>query len=313
MWYTKEKGRDLVSRLSFEATTMDNDREVLSVLRHEFSLSTGAIRRAKKQSGCILLNDQPVTVRDKIKSGDRLVFELSDRSSSENIPAEKGILSLWYEDENLLILEKPAGLAVHPTSGQYEGTLAGRLAYYFEQKGEPFVFRAVNRLDRGTSGLMAVAKNSPTCTFLQKQLESGKFIRRYLALCEGLLPSSGTICAPIGRADNSVIRREVRADGALAVTHFTSEKQVIYQGHPLSLVRLELETGRTHQIRVHMAHIGHPLVCDFLYGTERPSWLNRAALHSAELHVTLQNGTSLDFYSPLPPDMERLLSCAIEE
>ncbi len=216
-----------------------------------------------------------------------------------------GRLHLLYEDTHLLIVDKPAGMAVHPGPGHHGDTLGNLLMGHYAQEGEQHLFRPVNRLDRSTSGLMCVAKHAYAAERLGSLAAEGRMTKEYLAICEGLpSPLCGRIDAPIGRKDDSVLSREVRPDGKAAVTNYN----LIAGFHGRSLVRLMPETGRTHQIRVHMAHIGHPLTGDFLYGTEDPALIGRAALHACTLKFRHPiTGLPLSFEIGLPEDMQRLI------
>ena len=176
---------------------------------------------------------------------------------------------------------------------------------YYQKQGVFADYHPVHRLDKGTSGLMVVAKHPHAQERLKEQLHTGAFRRIYLAVCEGRPePEAGVVDAPIGRVEGSLLAREVRADGQPARTRY----RVLRTGAGRALLRLELETGRTHQIRVHMAHLGHPLTGDFLYGTEDTALIRRPALHSAGLELVQPlTGVLIRLCVPLPEDMERLL------
>lgn len=280
-------------------------RSVKNYLRHKLGLSAAAIGRAKRTEGGILLDGVPVFVTAVLRPGSLLSVMLESPSArSETIEPAEAPVNILYEDEDLLIVDKAAGMPVHPSPGHRRDSLGSALLWRYGQLGQPFVFRPVNRLDRGTSGLMAVAKNAAAQERLKKELHTGDFRREYLALVRGAPPvSSGTVDAPIGRKNGSVLMREVRADGAKAVTHY----ETVRRGEKFTLLRLILETGRTHQIRVHMAYLGCPIVGDFLYGREEPEYIGRTALHSALLELRHpMTGTLLQLESPLPPDMARL-------
>lgn len=287
-------------RLVHQVTRSEEGARADTLLRAVLGLSGSAVKRAKTIPGGLTLDGTPILVSAQVKAGQTLSVLVGDTEDGSILPVE-GPLDLLYEDEDILILDKPAGVAVHPGPGHYEDTVGNFLAYRFRQKGVPFVFRPVNRLDRGTSGLMAVALHAYAHQALKTQLHSPEFRRIYLAVCEGDLPAGrGVVDAPIGRSEGSALRRCVCPEGAPARTHY----QVLNRAKGRSLVRLELETGRTHQIRVHMAHLGCPLTGDFLYGTEDKAVIGRAALHSAKL--TLRHpvtGERLAFASPLPADM----------
>lgn len=203
-----------------------------------------------------------------------------------------------YEDAHLLMVDKPPYLAVHPSAGKPDPTLANGVVAYYEKKGEAVSFRPVNRLDRNTSGLLLAAKDPHTAFLLTRKPE-----KVYLAVVFGRLEGEGTIDAPIRVKEGCCITREVGLGGKESVTHW----QALASDGKLTLLRLRLETGRTHQIRVHMAYIGHPLVGDTMYGTDE-TLLPRHALHCSEMAFAHPlTGEPLHFVSPLPLDMERLL------
>ncbi|MEG1240225.1 MAG: RluA family pseudouridine synthase, partial [Oscillospiraceae bacterium] len=258
------------------------DCKVQTLLRKHLRLTASVVSRAKMEPDGITLDGVRVFTDAIAKKGQTLSLLLSDRENGDLVPS-KGPVNIVYEDEDLLVADKPAGLPVYPAHGQGTDTLGNYLAEYYRERGIPFVFRAVNRLDRGTSGLMVVAKHAHCHEVLKHQLHTGDFRRIYLAVVDGAPPeTSGIIDAPIGRAEGTILGRVVTPNGDRAVTHY----EVVSRGSRRSLVRLELETGRTHQIRVHMAYVGCPVTGDFLYGTEHPLLPGRTALHSAELFLT---------------------------
>lgn len=274
------------------------------LMKRELGFSVKQITRMKQNPGAIQCNETPVYVIHQVKTGDFLRFLLEDVAKSQRIVPTQGEIDIRFENQDLLVVHKPAGLAVHPAPGDRENTLGNFVAWHYRAEREAFVYRPVNRLDRGTSGLMVIAKNAYTHAALAREMHSALFLREYLAVAEGIPDvAEGTIDAPIARAEGSVLKREVAEHGAKAVTHYRVEKVV----NGRSLVRLTLETGRTHQIRVHMAHIGCPLVGDFLYG-EESNEISRAALHSAKLQFCPPNSdTFLTLEAPIPSDMEKLL------
>ena len=284
--------------------TLTSAQKVDLLLRRELHCSSAVVRTAKKYPDGILLDGVHANTPDLARPGQVLSILLSDREDGDLEPAE-GPVDLTYEDADLLVVNKAAGVAVHPSPGHHSDTLGNFMTAYYKKKGIPFVFRPVNRLDRGTSGLMAAARHAHAQELLKGQLHTGAFRRIYLAVCQGVPhPAQGVIDMPIGRADGSVLRRQVRPDGARAVTRY----QVLSSSGVRSLVRLELETGRTHQIRVHMAWLGHPLVGDFLYGVEDKALIGRTALHSWQLSLAHPlTGEPLEPTAPLPADMAALL------
>ena len=280
-------------------------KDVNTLLRKELHLSGSSVRRAKTLPDGILLDGQPVFTNARAGEGQTLSVFVGDTVLSEQIEPVAGPLDILYEDEDLLIINKDGRTPVHPSQGHHGDTLANFLMAYYDQIGLRAAFHPVNRLDRGTSGLMAVAKHPHAHELLQQQLQDGRLTRTYLAVCEGVPePLTGVVDAPIAREPGSVLRRMVSPEGAAARTHY----EVLEQSSGRSLVRLRLETGRTHQIRVHMTHQGCPLVGDFLYGTETPELPDRFALHSASIRLFQPvTGEEIALTSPLPTDLTRLL------
>lgn len=284
--------------------TVTEEQNVGLLLRRGLNCSAAVVRTAKKYPDGILLDGVHATTADSARPGQVLSILISDREDGDLEPAE-GPVEFAYQDEDMLVINKAAGVAVHPSPGHHSDTLGNFLTDYYKKQGIPFVFRPANRLDRGTSGLMVAARHAHAQELLKHQLHTGAFRRVYLAVCQGVPgQEEGIIDMPIGRADGSVLQRQVRADGARAVTHY----KLLEVHGDRSLVRLELETGRTHQIRVHMAWLGCPLVGDFLYGVEDKALIGRTALHSWLLAVTQPlTGERLELTAPLPEDMVSLL------
>lgn len=281
-------------------------KPVSTLLRRELGLSAAGVRRAKALLGGILLDGAPVFTNAVARQGQVLAVDVGDAAGSEQIAPVPGPLTIVYEDQDLVILDKAGGVPVHPSQGHHGDTLANFLLAHYRDQGLTAAFHPVNRLDRGTSGLMAVAKHAHAHEGLQHQLQEGTLRRAYLAVCEGVpVPRRGCVEAPIARAPGSVLKREVNPQGAPARTHY----EVLATGRGRSLVALRLDTGRTHQIRVHMASLGCPLTGDFLYGYEDRSLISRPALHSAQLSLRQPvTGQELSFTLPLPEDMARLLT-----
>ena len=292
-------------RLTLTVTPEQAGKDVNTLLRKELHLSGSSVRRAKNLPDGILLDGQPVFTNARVAEGQTLSVALGDTVLSEQIEAVSVPLDIRYEDEDLLIINKDGRTPVHPSQGHHGDTLANFLMAYYETIGLRAAFHPVNRLDRGTSGLMAVAKHPHAHEILQQQLQDGRLARTYLAVCEGgPEPRSGTIDAPICRDPGSILRRMVSPEGAEARTHY----EVLEQANDRSLVRLQLETGRTHQIRVHMTHLGCPLVGDFLYGTETEELPDRFALHSASIRLFQPiTGEEIALEAPLPPELQNLL------
>lgn len=284
--------------------TVERQERVETLLRRELGCSSGVIRTAKGYEDGILLDGVHATTVDMAQPGQVLSILISQRENGDLVPSH-GEVDLVYADEDLLVVNKAAGVAAHPGPGHHNDTLGNYLTGYYQVKGIPFVYRPAHRLDRHTSGLMVVALHAYGQELLKNQLHTGDFSRTYLAVCKGTPErDEGVVDAPIGRKDGSVLMRQVREDGARAVTHY----RVLKRGEGRSLVQLELETGRTHQIRVHMAWLGHPLVGDFLYGEEDKTLISRTALHSWKLSLTQPlTGERLNLTAPLPEDMLSLV------
>lgn len=263
------------------------------------------IVRLRNTPDSFQIEASPVFSNRILNAGDRLTVILAEKKGSESIIPVPMELSILFEDDHLMVLDKPPGMPVHPSMGNYGNTLANGVAWYMKQQNKDFVFRAVNRLDRDTSGLLLVAKNSLSSCILSEAVKSHAIHREYAAIVCGKTDESGTIDVPIARKEGSAIERiPDPAHGDPAVTHY---RTIAYNKNTdLSFIGLLLETGRTHQIRVHMNYIGHPLPGDFLYYPDC-TYIKRQALHSAYLRfVHPITGKTLEFYAPLPEDMKRL-------
>lgn len=253
----------------------------------------------------VLLNEEPVHLNARLHTGDILKIQIreDETSSLSAVPLPFGIL---YEDEDLMIVDKPAGMPLHPSFQNTDNTLANALTWYFREKQEPFVFRCSNRLDRDTSGLTIVSKHRIAAGMISEMGVRREIHREYLAIVRGsVTPPSGTVDAPIGRAEDSIIARRIDPEhGERAVTHY----QTVRESNGLTLLSLVLETGRTHQIRVHMQYLGYPLLGDHLYNPEDRTLISRQALHAHCLSfVHPLTKQPLTFTSPLPADMAGLM------
>ena len=276
-----------------------------TLLKKHLGLSGTVVRRVKWLPDGILVDGARVNTRFCPREGQVLSVRLSDPERRSGILPAPGPLDIVYEDEDLLVLNKAPGVPVHPGPGHFDDTICNFLLYYYDLKGIEGDAHPVHRLDRGTSGLLAVAKHPHAQEVLKRQLHTPQFRRTYLAVCEGApQPPAGTVDAPLGPKPGSLVEQMVRPDGKPARTHY----EVVKAGKTCALVRLVLETGRTHQIRVHMAHLGHPLLGDFLYGKEEPDRIPRPALHSHRLTFRHPiTGQEMTFTAPVPPDMKGLL------
>lgn len=259
----------------------------------------------KRMPKSILVNGVHYYMRQELSKGDHLQVRICETQNSEKIPPTKLPLDIIYEDEDLLVLNKPAGMPIHPSLNNYTNSMANALAYYFQSQGKPFIFRCCNRLDRDTSGLTIVSKHLVSGSILSDMTKYREVHREYLAIARGsVTPSEGTIQAPLGRKEGTIIERTVDWEhGEDAVTHYKVAKEA--NGH--SLVSLRLETGRTHQIRIHMKYLGYPLIGDYLYNPDM-EYMTRQALHSHHMEFTHPiTGEHMSFTAPLPEDMARVM------
>ena len=289
--------------LEYEIPSEYDGANITTVLKRHFKISTNLIKDLKKYKEGIQVNGEHRRVVDFVAKGDILKITIRD-TASENIVPTDIPLDIVYEDEDVLVINKLPNMPTHPSMGNYENSLANGVMYYYKSKGEERVFRAVNRLDKDTSGLMAVAKNSYIHARLGEEIQKKELKRKYMCIVCGDVERDGTVDAPIRRADGSVINRIVAPDGQRAVTHY----RVIKRYGEYTLLEMKLETGRTHQIRVHMAYIGHPLVGDWLYGTEDHNIAKRQMLHSCYLCFTHPiTGQIMEFKDEMAEDMRAFI------
>lgn len=267
--------------------------------------SRGILSSMKADKNAIQLNGERGFGKSVLQVGDSLHIHIPEADNTENILPVRMDLSILYEDEDILVINKAADMPVHPSIGNYDNTLANGVAWYFKEKGQHFVYRCINRLDRDTTGALILAKNPYSAAVLSAQMKQRQIRRTYLALTDGIPPERGTISAPVARMDASVITREVNFErGEAAVTHY--ERLAVSNGY--ALVELHLDTGRTHQIRVHMKYIGCPLPGDFLY---HPVFdrIGRQALHSFQLEFAHPiTEEPMCFLAPVPEDFRRAFS-----
>lgn len=275
-------------------------------LERELGLSTSLVRKLKATPNGIQVNGAHRRTVDPLQPGDEVVLTLP-ADPAPNVKAEALPLAVVFEDRDLIVLDKPPGQVVHPTHGVYAGTLANGLAWRWAERGEAAGIHPVHRIDRQTSGLIVFAKHALAHQRLDVQLRAHKLERAYLALVWGRpAEDAGEVELPIALAGNHPVARAVREGGQVASTAWTV---LARYRHPApdgaALLRLTLRTGRTHQIRVHMAAIGHPLVGDTLYAGERPLLAPRQALHAATLAFAHpRSGLPMRFESALPADLE---------
>lgn len=281
------------------ATQADAGRKLKHFVRGDMGMSYHQFA-SLKMKGAVTVNGVCAHANHILAAGDLVQVRLFE-PERENVVPDPTPVDVVYEDEDILIIDKSAPLATQCSLKQDAMTLENRLAYRYPD----MVFRPLNRLDRGTSGLMAAARHAHAAQVLQKQLHTERFVREYLAVVEGCMTGEGMIDAPIAKEAAATVRRVVDPErGRTAVTHYRVERT----GGDYSLVRLRLETGRTHQIRVHLAHEGHPVAGDFLYGHEDPRLPGRFALHSAYIRLDHPvTGEIVECASPLPEALRALL------
>ena len=283
----------------YQITENEQGTTVLDFLRKK-GFSRHILSSMKADKEALTRNGQRIGGREQLLAGDHFRVRLLETVDSDGIVPVSMPLSILYEDEDILVINKPADMPVHPSIGNYTNTLANGVAAYLDAKDEHSPFRCINRLDRDTSGALILAKNAFSAAVLSTQMRNRQIRRTYLAVVEGITPPNGTISAPISRVDDSVIERHVDfLRGEPAVTHY--ERLEVKNEH--SLLEIHLETGRTHQIRVHMGYIGHPLPADYLYHPVYDCF-KRQPLHSLQLEFRHPvTDKSMCLLAPVPEDM----------
>lgn len=259
----------------------------------------------KRMPKSILVNGVHYYMRQTLTAGDILKVIICETKCSEKIPPVEIPLDIIYEDEDIIVINKTAGMPIHPSMNNYYNSLANALAWYYQKQDKPFIFRCCNRLDRDTSGLTVVSKHLVSGSILSTMTKNREVHREYLAVVKGrVTPSSGTICAPLARKEGTIIERMVDFEhGEEAITHY----KLIIEANGHSLVSLKLETGRTHQIRIHMKYLGFPLIGDYLYNPDMEH-MTRQALHSHHMEFAHPiTGEWMSFTAPLPADMANVL------
>lgn len=287
----------MTRRLQYTIPHEYSSRRVLDFLKH-LGFSHRLITKLKQTPDGILLNGEHIRTIDPMSEGDVLEINLpTDKKESISIPVEMP-LDIIYEDDDILVLNKPAMLAVHESHNHLGDTLSNAVAFHLKKEGKPSAFRAVGRLDKGTSGLMVCALNRYAASRL-----SGKIKKQYLAIATGIYEGEGTIDAPIYRPDPILTVRTVDERGERAITHWKALKN----DGKNTLLRVKLETGRTHQIRVHFASLGTPLVGDTMYGTP-DGRICHQALHCCECRfIHPVKNEEMHFFCDMPDDMKKII------
>lgn len=280
----------------------EDGKMVRQVLRNRFRFSRRMFRRLKGAEA-VEVNGESVYFTSRVSVGDRIAVFLPP-DEGEGVPPQPLPIGVLYEDEDLIVLDKQPGVVVHPTRNYPGGTLANGLAHYWKERGQFYRVRPVTRLDKDTSGLIVFAKHPHAHAVLSRQMDRKCYLREYLALVHGQLKGEeGTVEQPIARSAENLNRREVSPGGSPALTRY----RVLRRWPEATLVQLRLETGRTHQIRVHMSHLGHPLYGDSLYGGQEEG-IQRQALHASRLRlIHPRDGQTCSWESPLPTDFLQLL------
>lgn len=279
---------------------------VKEVLKARFSMSDRLLLKLKKLDK-IYLNGNVTSANHSVLENDLIECYLDYEEDNSNIVPTEMSLNIIYEDEAYIVVNKPAGIPVHPSMDHYTDSLSNGIAFYFNQIGLKKKIRPVNRLDKDTSGIVIFAKNEYIQECLVRQMKSKEFIKKYIAVVNGNLDNlEGTINAPIARKEGSIIERCVSETGDIAITHY----KVLKRKTDFDIVECILETGRTHQIRVHFAYLGHSLLGDTLYGISS-SLINRQALHAYEVEFTHPlSKKKVKYVANVPEDLNKLMENA---
>lgn len=306
VYFTEFKGDEsyMDRIIDYNIDSADDGLRVEQFLRRR-GYSAQNLTEIKRMPKSILVNGVHYYMRQRLAAGDHLLVHIQETACSENIPPVRLPLNILYEDEDLVVINKPAGMPIHPSLNNYTNSIANALAWYYQEQGKPFIFRCCNRLDRDTSGITIVAKHLVSGNILSEMVRRHEIHREYLAITRGsVIPDAGTITAPLARKPGTIIERTIDFEhGETAVTHY----KVISEQNGHSLISLRLETGRTHQIRIHMKHLGYPLIGDYLYNPDM-EYIQRQALHSHRLCLSHPiTGDPMEFTAPMPEDMLRVI------
>lgn len=293
-------------KLTYTVQPNDNFTNVKEILKIQFQISDRLLLKLKKAQK-IFVNKKNIPIWSLVNPKDVIEVYMDFEEDNSNILATKMNLNILYEDEAYLVINKPAGIPVHPSMDHYSDSLSNGVKYYFDSISLHKKIRPVNRLDKNTSGLVIFAKNEYIQECLIRQMAENEFQKEYLAICNGIFDKKfGTICLPIARKENSIIERCIDDKiGQLSITHYEVLKEISHTQEPYSIVKCKLETGRTHQIRVHLQAIGHSLLGDTLYGSSS-SLIDRQALHAYQvrfIHPIIKK--EVTYIAPLPQDMQK--------
>ncbi len=285
----------------------DGDGMLLRSYLKRLKISTKQTSHLKELDDGIRVNGERVTVRYQLKAGDVIGLAIEDCESGESAAPIELPLSVLYEDSDIVVCNKPPFMPTHPSHGHHDDTLANALAFYYQKQGRPFVFRQVNRLDRNTSGIVMVAKNARAASIMYSEMLAHRMEKQYVAVVEGELTGSGIVDKSLRRTAQSIIVRETCEPDAEGAQTALTEYESLFCGGGLSLVSLSPKTGRTHQLRVHLLSLGHPILGDGLYGHDS-SEICRQALHACRLSFNRpSDGVRVTVNAPLPEDMTAVL------
>nr|WP_026022206.1 RluA family pseudouridine synthase [Clostridium senegalense] len=300
----------LDSNLIYKVESKGEGMKVRDYMKDVLELSGRFIKKVGL-SDRIKINGNVVRLNHKLTEGDILIIQVEKKNESQNIIPEKMDIDVVYEDMDLIIVNKPVNMVVHPTKSYPTGTLSNGVLNYFRENGENCIVRLVSRLDMDTSGLIMIAKNQFAHMNLAKSMENNLITKKYLAICHnGILEDSGTINANIGIMKEDSIKRSVMDSGQRSITHF----KVLERFKKGSLIELKLETGRTHQIRVHLSYLNCSIYGDSLYGKEEKEYIKRQALHAYKLILPHpRTGKIIEVEKEMPQDMKRLVHILKED
>jgi 23S rRNA pseudouridine1911/1915/1917 synthase len=292
--------------MQFIVNSNESGKMLKQILQNRFHFSRRMFRRLREEQR-VKVNQKAIYYTTRLQKGDTVEVQLVETNEDSVITPQKIDFTIVFEDDDILVVDKPAGIVVHPTLGYKEGTLANGIAYHARERGESYLFRPVTRLDKDTSGIMVIAKHAHAHAMLSKQMKRKRYRRKYIAICHGAItPEKGSIDLPIGTSPTSIIERVIDYEnGKEALTHY----ETISRLPEASVLKLSLETGRTHQIRLHLASIGHPIIGDTLYGkNDDTSWICRQALHAKEIEIFHPSRYEwIKCSIPLAEDMKKLI------
>lgn len=295
--------------MDWRITEADDGRMLREFIRHNIHLSGKMLKYLKYQNNGILVNGETATVRRVLRVGDTVTLTISDNEADPDLLPVDLPLDILYEDDALTVPSKPPNMPTHPSHNHHDDTVANALAYRYKEQNVPFVFRPINRLDRDTSGVMLVARNKLSAGILAKAMQSGQIRKTYLAILEGeMQANAGVVEKPLHRTAASIIVREVCSPDTPDAEAARTEFRVLTRGNGCTLVEAQPITGRTHQLRVHFASLGHPICGDTLYGIPNGR-MERQALHARTLtfpHPITEE--PMTFTAPVPQDMARLIA-----